>query len=162
MKKSSIIIVLLAALAVILLWGVSVNNRLVTEEENVQKAWSQVENVYRRRMDLIPQLVNTVKGAADFERKTLTEVINARANADKVTVDLNHPYAGLDLNFKGEILENRPATAKEMEQLARMLSGEGCGGCGGGDSGVHTGVPAGPGGSRSDSGGDRGIDRPPI
>lgn len=63
---------------------------------------------------------------------------NARVleiTADKVTVDLNHPYAGLDLNFKGEILENRPATAKEMEQLAKMLSGEGCGGCGGGSCG---------------------------
>ena len=63
---------------------------------------------------------------------------NARVleiTADKVTVDLNHPYAGLDLNFKGEVLENRPATAKEMEQMARMLSGEGCGGCGGGDCG---------------------------
>jgi FKBP-type peptidyl-prolyl cis-trans isomerase SlyD len=63
---------------------------------------------------------------------------NARVleiTADKVTVDLNHPYAGLDLNFKGEVLENRPATAREMEQMARMLSGEGCGGCGGGDCG---------------------------
>jgi len=50
-----------------------------------------------------------------------------------VTVDLNHPYAGLDLNFKGEILANRPATNQEIEQMAKMLSGEGgCGGCGGG------------------------------
>lgn len=63
---------------------------------------------------------------------------NARVleiTTDKVTVDLNHPYAGLDLNFKGEVLEHRPATAKEMEHLAKMLSGEGCGGCGGGDCG---------------------------
>ena len=51
---------------------------------------------------------------------------------EKVTVDLNHPYAGLDLNFKGEILENRPATNQEIERMAKMLSGEGCGGCGGG------------------------------
>ena len=111
MKKSSIIIIILAALAVILLWGVSVNNRLVTEEENVQKAWSQVENVYRRRMDLIPQLVNTVKGAADFERKTLTEVINARANADKVTVDPSN------LNE-----ENIAAFQQAQDQLSKAVA----------------------------------------
>lgn len=51
---------------------------------------------------------------------------------DKVVVDLNHPYAGLDLNFQGEILENRPATNQEIERMAKILSGEGCGGCGGG------------------------------
>ena len=49
-----------------------------------------------------------------------------------VTVDLNHPYAGLDLHFKGTVLESRPATVKEMERMAKFLSGEGCGGCGGG------------------------------
>lgn len=87
MKKTTVIIIVLAVLAVILLWGVRVNNRLVTQEENVQKAWSQVENVYKRRMDLIPQLVNTVKGAANFEKSTLTEVINARANAGKAVID---------------------------------------------------------------------------
>ena len=49
-----------------------------------------------------------------------------------VEVDLNHPYAGLDLHFTGNVEESRPATAKEMERMAKMLSGEGCGGCGGG------------------------------
>ena len=53
----------------------------------------------------------------------------------QVTVDLNHPYAGLDLHFTGKVLENRPATAKEIEQMAKFLSGEGCGGCGGGSCG---------------------------
>ena len=53
----------------------------------------------------------------------------------KVTVDLNHPYAGLDLHFTGKVLENRPATAKEIEQMAKFLSGEGCGGCSGGSCG---------------------------
>ena len=57
MKKGTIVIIAIAALvAIIFLWGVRVNNRLVTQEENVAKAWSQVENVYKRRMDLIPQL----------------------------------------------------------------------------------------------------------
>lgn len=50
----------------------------------------------------------------------------------QVKVDLNHPYSGLDLHFKGTVEESRPATAKEMERMAKMLSGEGCGGCGGG------------------------------
>lgn len=48
-----------------------------------------------------------------------------------VTIDLNHPYAGYDLHFKGEVKESRPATKQELEQLVKFLSGEGCGGCGG-------------------------------
>ena len=86
MKKGTIIAIV-AALAVIVLWGVGVNNKLVTEEENVSKAWSQVENVYKRRMDLIPQLVNTVQGAANYEKSVLTEVTNARAGVENTTVD---------------------------------------------------------------------------
>ena len=65
MKKTGIIIGIVAVLAVIVLWGISVNNRLVTADEGVQQAWAQVENVYKRRADLIPQLVATVQGAAD-------------------------------------------------------------------------------------------------
>ena len=87
MKKTGIIVAILAVLAVILLWGISVNNKLVTSDENVQKAWAQVENVYKRRMDLIPQLVATVQGAADFEKSTLTEVTNARAGVENTQVD---------------------------------------------------------------------------
>jgi LemA protein len=59
-------------------------NRLVTLEEGVKTAWSQVENVYQRRADLIPNLVETVKGARDFERDTLTAVIEARAKVGQV------------------------------------------------------------------------------
>lgn len=88
MKKSTItLIAVLGALAIIVLWGIGVNNKLVTNEENVTKAWSQVENVYQRRMDLIPQLVNTVKGAANYEKGVLTEVTNARAGVQQTTVD---------------------------------------------------------------------------
>ncbi len=54
---------------------------------------------------------------------------------ESVKVDLNHPYAGLDLHFVGKILESRDATPQEMEQIMKMMSGEGCGGCGGGDCG---------------------------
>ena len=87
MKKTGIIIGIIAVLAVIFLWGISVNNRLVTADEGVQKAWAQVENVYKRRADLIPQLVATVQGAADYEKSVLTEVTNARAGVDNVKVD---------------------------------------------------------------------------
>ena len=88
MKKGTITILsIVGVVALIFLWGVSVNNRLVTNEENVAKAWSQVENVYKRRMDLIPQLVNTVKGAANYEKGVLTEVTNARAGVQQTQVD---------------------------------------------------------------------------
>lgn len=62
-------------------------NTLVELEENVKAKWAQVENAYQRRADLIPNLVNTVKGAANFEQETLTQVIEARAKATSVTVD---------------------------------------------------------------------------
>ena len=88
MKKSTItIIAVVGVLAIIIFWGIGVNNKLVTQEENVSKAWSQVENVYKRRMDLIPQLVSTVQGAANYEKSVLTEVTNARAGVQQTTVD---------------------------------------------------------------------------
>lgn len=62
-------------------------NSMVEKREAVDQAWGQVQNVYQRRADLIPNLVNTVKGEAAFEQKTLTDVINARANATKVTLN---------------------------------------------------------------------------
>lgn len=87
MKKTGIIIAIVAVLAIIVLWGIRVNNRLVTADEGVQQAWSQVENVYKRRMDLVPQLVATVQGAADYERSVLSEVTNARAGVEQTKVD---------------------------------------------------------------------------
>ena len=88
MKKSTITLIVVAGIiGIIVLWVIGVNNKLVTNEENVSKAWSQVENVYKRRMDLIPQLVNTVKGAANYEKGVLTEVTNARAGVQQTTVD---------------------------------------------------------------------------
>lgn len=80
----------LPILAVVALWGVSTYNSLVTADESVTNAWSQVENVYQRRMDLIPNLVKTVQGAADFERNTLSDVIEARSKASSVQIDANN------------------------------------------------------------------------
>ena len=86
-KNKPLIIGIVGGLAVIILWAISTNNKLVTQEENVSKAWSQVENVYKRRMDLIPQLVSTVQGAANYEKGVLTEVTNARAGVQQTNVD---------------------------------------------------------------------------
>lgn len=62
-------------------------NTMVSQDENVKAKWAQVENVYQRRADLIPNLVTTVKGAANFEKETLTQVVEARAKATSVVID---------------------------------------------------------------------------
>jgi LemA protein len=67
--------------------GCNSYNNLVETDENVSNAWSKVESEYQRRSDLIPNLVNTVKGVADFEKSTLTEVTQARARATSVNID---------------------------------------------------------------------------
>src|ERR1700750_2911944 len=64
-------------------------NRLVPLQQKVDQSWAQVQNVYQRRADLIPNLVNTVQGAANFEKSTLTEVTNARASVGQVKIDPN-------------------------------------------------------------------------
>ena len=93
MKKKSVWIIIVAVLAVIVLWGIRVNNRMVTMEENVNKAWSNVENVYQRRADLIPNLVNTVKGYAEHETSTFEAVVNARAKATSISVNAENMSA---------------------------------------------------------------------
>ena len=85
--KFSAWLIVALVLAALVLWGVKTYNGMVTEEEGVKTAWSQVENVYQRRADLIPNLVATVKGYAKHESETLEGVIAARAKATQVTVD---------------------------------------------------------------------------
>ena len=90
MKKKSIVwIAIIGIVAVAFLWCISINNKLINGEENVSQAWAQVENAYKRSADLIPQLVATVQGAANYEKGTLTEVVEARAKATSVQVDAN-------------------------------------------------------------------------
>ena len=72
---------------VLVLFGAGTYNNLVSLEEGVDSAWSQVENVYQRRADLIPNLVSTVKGAADFERETLQAVVEARAKVGQMNIE---------------------------------------------------------------------------
>ncbi|MBO7466706.1 MAG: LemA family protein [Bacteroidaceae bacterium] len=85
MKRSTIIVIVILALLV--LWGISINNRMVSQEEGVTTAWANVESQYQRRADLIPNLVNTVKGYAAHESETLQAVVNARAKATSISVD---------------------------------------------------------------------------
>ncbi len=84
MKKWLIPIVLIILIA---LWGMNVNNTVIGLEEGTKEAWADVESSYQRRNDLIGNLVKTVQGAADFERGTLKDVIEARAKATKTTID---------------------------------------------------------------------------
>lgn len=84
----------IGVLVLLVIFGVSSYNGLVQKQENVNQSWAQVENQYQRRSDLIPNLVNTVKGAADFEQETLTQVVEARSRATSIQVtpdDLNDP-----------------------------------------------------------------------
>ncbi len=87
MSKSIIVIVIL--LLVGGLFGCSSYNGLVQKDENVNEQWAKVQSQYQRRADLIPNLVSTVKGAAEFERGTLTDVINARAKATSTQVNVD-------------------------------------------------------------------------
>ncbi len=72
---------------ILLLYSININNKMVAMEEQVNEKWSQVENVYQRRADLIPNLVNTVKGYAEHEQETFTQVIEARSKATSVNID---------------------------------------------------------------------------
>lgn len=88
MKKSWIIIGVVGLLFLFMVFSiVGSYNSMVTKDEAVSGQWSQVENVYQRRADLIPNLVNTVKGYAAHERETLEGVVNARAKATSTTID---------------------------------------------------------------------------
>jgi LemA protein len=87
MKKWLPLIVIIVVLIGIFRWGVGLNNTMVEKQETAKTQWANVESAYQRRSDLIPNLVNTVKGYADFERETLESVIQARANATKTTID---------------------------------------------------------------------------
>ena len=86
-RRNLWIIVLVVIVGLLALSGVRSYNGMVTKSEKVDEQWSNVENSYQRRADLIPNLVNTVKGYADFESKTLTAVIEARSKATSIQID---------------------------------------------------------------------------
>ena len=98
MKKSTIIIIAVAVLAVV--WGITGYNGLVSMDEGVQTKWADVETQYQRRADLIPNLVNTVKGYAAHESETLQAVVEARAKATSVNIDPTNMSAEQIANFQ--------------------------------------------------------------
>jgi len=88
MKKTWIILAVVAVVIFLSVsWFFSTYNKMVSMDEGVKAQWGQVENVYQRRADLIPNLVSTVKGYADFEQETLTQVVEARAKATSVNIN---------------------------------------------------------------------------
>lgn len=116
MKKKTIITIVVLAVVVLMIarFGISANNNMVEKQEGVRTAWSQVENQYQRRADLIPNLVNTVKGYATHEEQTLTNVIEARAKATQMTVDPSQ--------LTDEALQKYMATQNNLSQaLGRLM-----------------------------------------
>ena len=92
MKKGCLVSIIVVAFLALMglfigLWVSKVYNGMVTMQESVTSQWGNVQTSYQRRSDLIPNFVNTVKGAANFEQTTLTQVIEARAKATSVTID---------------------------------------------------------------------------
>lgn len=87
MKKNKGLIITVVVIALVALWGISSYNGLVSMDENVSNSWANVETQYQRRSDLIPNLVNTVKGYAKHESQTLEAVMAARSQATQVKID---------------------------------------------------------------------------
>ena len=83
------VLYILGALAVVGIWGTNTYNTLVPLDETVQEKWSNVQNQYQKRSDLVPNIVATVKAAASSEKEILTGVIEARASATKISVDIH-------------------------------------------------------------------------
>lgn len=111
--------VLIGGVVLFFLYGVGVNNNLVKLDEAVNSQWSNVENVYQRRFDLIPNLVRTVQGAANFEKSTLEAVVNARARVGQVSSSgPGAPGTGAAAGAPSD-----PAKFQQFQQAQDQLSG---------------------------------------
>ena len=111
MKKLGVII--LVIVGILILWGVGTYNKFVKAQENVAKAWGQVENVYQRRADLVPNLVALVKNYTEYEQGTLLAVTEARAKAAKATVNTE--------TFDENEFANYEAAQKELDNTLNRL-----------------------------------------
>lgn len=111
MKKTGIIIAIIVG--VILIWGIGIYNGLVNKQEAVSKAWGQVENVYQRRADLVPNLVALVKNYTEYEQGTLLAVTEARAKAANATVNTE--------TFDENEFANYEAAQKELDNTLNRL-----------------------------------------
>lgn len=115
MNRGTIILLAIgAAIVLLFMSGCGSYNNMVTKQESVSGAWSNVENQYQRQADLIPNLVSTVKGVANFEQKTLTDVIEARSKATSIKVDAS--------NLSPEQIGKFQASQGELSQaLGRLM-----------------------------------------
>jgi len=119
MKKGCLIWIILGAflgliVLGIIMWGTKAYNNMISLQEGVTSQWGNVETQYQRRADLIPNFVNTVKGAAAFEQETLTRVIEARAKATQVTLD--------PTNMTAENMQQFQAAQGELSSaLSRLM-----------------------------------------
>lgn len=111
-----IVIVLLVVLAIVGFMGCNGYNGLVNQDENVKKAWNNVQTEYQNRNDLVGNLVETVKGAANFEQKTLTDVIEARSKASSINV------SAADLTDPAKVAQFQAAQANLSGSLSRLLA----------------------------------------
>jgi LemA protein len=115
-SKGTIVLVIIGLLVLVGgCGGVSSYNSMVQQQEQVRQAWANVESNYQRRADLIPNLVNTVQGAADFEQETLTEVTQARARATSIQIDAD------DLDNPEKLQQYQQAQGELGKALGRLL-----------------------------------------
>ena len=113
MKKWKIPAIIGGVLLLLVMMIAGSYNGMVSSRESVNTAWSKVESQYQRRNDLIPNLVNTVKGAANFEQETLTKVIEARSRVTQIKVDANNPE---------DIARFQQAQGQVSSSLSRLLA----------------------------------------
>lgn len=111
----ALVVGLLLIVGIGVLWGVGLYNGLVGADQAVQAQWGQVENVYQRRADLVPNLVKTVQGAANFERQTLQNVVDARARVGQMNVS---PEI---LEDPGQFAQFQAAQQQLSSALSRLL-----------------------------------------
>ncbi|WP_185851141.1 LemA family protein [Blattabacterium cuenoti] len=119
MKKSFLISIyaILIFITLIIFWIIGTYNKLVKLNENVKTQWSKVENVYQRRIDLIPNLIQTVKGSADFEKKTLTQIVEARSKATSININPNN----LNQNQINKFQKAQESLSNSMNKLLLVI-----------------------------------------
>ena len=115
-NKTTIILVLVLIIGFAGFTGCNTYNRLVTQDEQVEASWADVQSQYQRRADLVPNLVNTVRGAADFERETLESVTEARARATSINLSVD------DLSDPAAMQQFQEAQSQLSGALSRLLA----------------------------------------
>lgn len=108
-------LVLIGAIALVIFWGIGIRNGFVGSEQNVNEKWANIETVYQKRANLIPNLERTVKSYAKFEQETLTKVIEARSKATQVTIDPTNMT-------EGDLAKFQAAQGELSGALSRLMA----------------------------------------